>query len=46
MMITMLFYLEKTLPKNFKQKLHQVVEAEVLKVEAEAIQKMPLPHSC
>ena len=31
--------------KNFKQKLrHQVVEAEALRVEAEAIQKLPLPH--
>ena len=35
--------------KNFKQKLrHQVVEAEAepeaLRVEAEAIQKFPLPH--
>ena len=38
--------------KNFKQKLrHQVVEVEVveteaLRVEAEAIQKLPLPHPC
>ena len=54
MMITILFYLEssgkKILPKilrskNFKQKLcHQVVEAEALRVEAEAFQKSPLSH--
>ena len=48
-------YLEKFLPKNLrskscKQKLrHQVVdseavEAEALRVEAEAIKKLPLPH--
>ena len=47
MMITKLFYLaylEKLLPKNFKQKLrHQEVEAEVLRMEA--IQKLPIPHS-
>ena len=31
--------------KNFEQKLrHQVVEAVALRVEAEAIQKLPLPH--
>ena len=54
MMTTMLFYFDlsgkkicqKILKsKNFEQKLrHQVVEAEVLRVEAEAIQKLPLPH--
>ena len=33
--------------KNFKQKkTHQVVEAEALRVEAEAIHKSPLPHLC
>ena len=32
-------------PKNFRQKLrHQVVEAEALRVEAEAFQKLPPPH--
>ena len=31
--------------KNSNQKLHhEVVEAEALRMEAEAIQKMPLPH--
>ena len=55
MKITMLFYhdlAEKNLfqkflrSKNFKQKLcHQVVEAEALREEAEAIQKLPLSHS-
>ena len=55
MMITKLFYFDligksfcqKILrSKNFKQKLrHQVMEAEALKVEAEAIQNFPLPLS-
>ena len=57
MMITMLFYLDlsgkkicqKILrSKNFEQKLrHQVKrwKAEALRVEAEAIQKLPLPHT-
>ena len=54
MMITMLFYLDLSekkfcqnilKSKNFEQKLpDQVVEAEALRVEAEAIQKLPLPH--
>ena len=48
-------YLEKNFflifrSKNFKQKLHhqvvEAVEAEALRVEAEAIQKLPLPHPC
>ena len=56
MMITMLFFLsvKKLLPKNFKIKKirhklrHQeleAVEVEVLRVEAEAIQKLLLPYS-
>ena len=54
MMITELFYFDISKKnfcqkiirsKNFKQKFrHQVVEAEALRVEAEAIQKLPLPH--
>ena len=33
--------------KNFEQKLrHQMMEAEALKVKAEAIQKLPLLQSC
>ena len=54
MMITKLFYFDlcgkNFRPKifdlkNFEQKLrHQVVEVEA--VEAEAIQKLPLPHPC
>ena len=45
----MLFYLDLTgkifFQKNFQQKLrHRVVEAETLRVEAKAIQKLPLPH--
>ena len=43
-MITKLFYFDSP-GKNFKAKLrHQVVEAEALRVEAEAVQKLLLPH--
>ena len=54
MMTTMPFYLDLSgknfcqeilRSKNFQQKLrHQVVEAKALRVEAEVIQKLPLPH--
>ena len=54
MIITMLFYLDLS-GKNFLQKIlrsknseqklrHQVMEAEALRMEAEAIQKLPIPH--
>ena len=56
MMVTMLFYLDLTgkqfwqkilISKNSNQKLrHQEVEAEALRVEAEAIQNLPLPYFC
>ena len=37
--------MEKIFVKKFRQKLrHQVVEGEALRVEAEAIQKLPLLH--
>ena len=54
MIMTMLFYYDISGKKicqkilrsnNFKQNLrHQVVEAEALRVEAEAIVKLPLLH--
>ena len=46
MMIAKLFHFDLS-GKNFKQKLrHQVEEAEALRVDAEAIKKLSLPHSC
>ena len=41
------FFCEKYQDKNLKKKFcHDVVEAEAIKVEAEAIQKLALPHPC
>ena len=44
MILRMMFYHDSS-GKSFKQRLcHQVVEAEALKVEAYAIQKLLLPY--